>query len=462
MTCGQPRDCSGVPGLIPFLVVDRPASLRIIAGLELPTEELRLGLMTHANTTERFGELFRNFPCGEPDYCKKLHQARRHPQGLCSSGRQFASYFEKIGDSGVFNRDGCHYDDYPQLFRKYATLGVDFGIMADVLKDSERTIESARRGFEAYSQLRSPSFQLVGVAQGNSVREYLRCYTSLRRIGYNRIAIGGLLRKKEKSKHFVHVRDEHMMYDVLRAIRLRYPADWLFALGAYHPKRHNRLAALGIFGGDYKGWIFHYSQQERKRVRRLEDRRRYRQVRQYLLTEVVSRILGTRGNSNLLVLGCSRAKVRRIGELPAIQLYDGPTFRMVRNLFFDGLHLDVDLAIFSGKHGLIMPSVRLQYYNKRLEDSSVSNPLVSTAIHDLASEVRKKKYKEVFLSMGSDYAMALCGFPRVGSRVRVLLPSGPIGKRLAQTKRWLVSKSNRGVAGIYPASGAFSGPKPSE
>src|SRR5205807_6709914 len=114
------------------------------------------------------------------------------------------------------------------------------------LKDTERTLESAHQAVEYYRRHDQP-FRLVGVAQGNRLREYIECYSRLRKLGFGEIAVGGLLKKKENSKRFAYIRDESALYGVLRALRLKYPDDWLFALGAYHPKRHNRFEALNIF-----------------------------------------------------------------------------------------------------------------------------------------------------------------------------------------------------------------------
>lgn len=429
--------------LIPFLVVDRPASLRILSSLRLPPGQSKLGLMTHANTTDKFASLFSRFPCGEPDYCKLLHRRERHPEGRCVAGNAYASHFVTMGDSGVFTREGCQFSDYEALFKKYRSLGVNYGIIIDHLKDSERTIKSAEKAIKEYRRFRRRPFTLVGVAQGNSVKEYVECYESLKNLGFEHIAVGGLLRKKEKSKRFTHVRDEAEMYSVLRALRREHPRDWLFALGAYHPKRHNRLEALNIWGGDYKGWIFHYPKSTTGHPRRWLDHRRYRAVRNYIEQNVVMRITGEVGNRNLLVLGCSRAKLPSSELLPAIERYDGPVFRMVRKAFFDGLHLDVDIAILSGKYGLLPPNTMIADYDLRLTPGAPPPTASSVWRQDLLRQIDAHNYKDVFLSMGSDYLKALGDLHSGSRRTRIRQPKGRIGERLAQTKKWLLSKSNK-------------------
>ena len=346
-----------------------------------------------------------------------------------------------MGDSGVFSKEGCKHSDYISLFKKYRALGVRYGVMIDHLKDAERTTESAEDALECYQRGIQP-FRLVGVAQGNTLREYLDSYSKLRRMGFDMIAVGGLLKKKENSKRFAYVRDEAALYGVLRALRLKYPDDWLFALGAYHPKRHNRFDALNIFGGDYKGWIFQYSYSGRKKARAWRDERRYKQVRTYIENELFARLTGSKVNRNLLILGCSRSK-RGIGSpLPAIERYDGPGFRMVRRMFFNGLHLDVDLMIFSAKFGLLWPSTPIPNYDHLL-DGTNKIARGREASKELSETIERLGYQEVFLSMGQKYASALQGYPMNGTAAKLIVPIGRIGKRLQQTRRWLTGKSNR-------------------
>lgn len=411
--------------------------------------------MTHANTTDRFATLFSNFPCGEPDYCKLLSHHQRHPEGRCAAGRAYAARFVTMCDSGVFTREGCRFSDYAALFNKYRSLGVDYGIIIDHLKDSERTIKSAEEAFKEYRRLQRHPFQLVGVAQGNSVKEYVGCYTRLKEIGFDKVAVGGLLRKKEQSKRFTHVRDEAVMYSVLRALRKAYPNDWLFALGAYHPKRHNRLDALNVWGGDYKGWIFHYPEPKKTHPRRWEDRRRYRAVRTYIEQDVVRRVTGETGNRNLLVLGCSKVKLAVKELLPAIERYDGPAFRMVRGMFFDGLHLDVDLAVLSGKFGFLQPNARIPDYDFRLPGEGPIPAKAAEWKSDLLRQVESHRYKKVLLAMGPAYLRALGPLKVEGQRTTFEQTDGRIGVRLSQTRRWLLSKSNRTSAGERPVRGAF-------
>jgi hypothetical protein len=221
--------------MIPFFVVDRPMSLKLLEFCGIDKQNSKIGLMGHANTTKNFQKLFKKF-----------------------KGKNIV----KMADSGVFTKNGCMSNGYEELFSKYEFMGVEYGIMIDVFKNKDETIKSARKAIRTYKKHKR-SFNLVGVAQGNSIEEYFSCYTTLKNLGFEHIAIGGLLVKHVNSARYVHLKSEKFLGDVLKKIRTDYPGDWLFTLGCYNPKRHSLLEEYNVFGGDYKGWILNYKNPER-------------------------------------------------------------------------------------------------------------------------------------------------------------------------------------------------------
>jgi len=54
--------------------------------------------------------------------------------------------------------------------------------MIDFLKEKDKTIKSAAKAMEVYEESERP-FKLVGVAQGNTLAEYMQCYEELKSIG---------------------------------------------------------------------------------------------------------------------------------------------------------------------------------------------------------------------------------------------------------------------------------------
>ena len=217
--------------MIPFFVVDRPISLEIIGGLVIPAGK-QIGLMAHANTSLNFRRAFREY-----------------------SYQQVV----KMCDSAIFDNDRSK-TTYADLYSRYEEMGADYGVMIDVLRDPKATLESAEKALEVYSQQKC-TFNLVAVTQGANVREYLDCYEKLKEMGFEYIAVGGLLHKRDRSARYMRVPDEQFMREILRSICNTFNPHWLFALGCLHPSRIELFKELNVWG-DYKGWIFEYEKRD--------------------------------------------------------------------------------------------------------------------------------------------------------------------------------------------------------
>lgn len=259
-----PIDVTLADNFIPFLVADRPASLKIISGINRKKINGRIGIMSHANTTNNFKKLFRKFPNIQETY--NYVKIKRDD-------------IIKITDSGVFTKEGCLFPSYYELFDEYEKMETDFGIMIDYLGDLPKTIESAKEAMRIYSE-KHWSFKLIGVIQGNNEKEYLECYISLKKLGYEFIAIGGLLKKNNKVPRWVRVKNENFMYKVIETVRKYDPNGWLFALGCYSLDRHYDLSKLGLYGSDSKAWIFKYKKRHNDKEKARLDR--YKQIRKYI------------------------------------------------------------------------------------------------------------------------------------------------------------------------------------
>lgn len=244
--------------MIPFFVADRPMSLRLLKGLPLQAyPNARIGLMAHANTTPNFQKAFDNYPCDNLQFCDAVGGPCECPDAIeeCSTRHYILEHTIKMCDSGIFTREGATLT-YNELFEAYTQMGVEYGIIIDVFQDLEATLRSAETALQSYARY-ADKFHLVGVAQGETVDDYLECYSRLRQMGFDHIAIGGLLRRRENTVRFPYVRDKEFMMQVLVELRELYPNDWLFALGCFHPSRLSRFQELGV-RADYKGWIFQY------------------------------------------------------------------------------------------------------------------------------------------------------------------------------------------------------------
>ena len=211
--------------LIPFCVADRPISLSIVKGVSLPSG-MKIGIMSQAATTsEAFKKLFALYP-----YRTEVIYSNGEPTDLVIK-RQTV----KMVDSGIFGKSGCSLT-YEELFRDYRTMKTDYGIIIDVFGDCDETVRSARKALKEYDE-EQDRFKLVGVAQGQDICDYLRCYEKLAVMGYTHIALGGLLRKRKNTVRYAHVRGGTFLEKQLKELRKYFDPEWLYLLGVFHPKR---------------------------------------------------------------------------------------------------------------------------------------------------------------------------------------------------------------------------------
>jgi len=260
--------------------------------------------MSHTNTSKNFQELFSLYPCVKRNYCEVVQGTCPYDKEInrCPKGSIIKKNTIKMCDSGIFQKEGCSFE-YSKLFSIYENMKVTYGIIIDYLKQKDETLKSAKKALKEYKN-GNYYFQLVGVSQGETLEEYVECYNKLKKMGYSHIAVGGLLKKRENSVRYVGVRSEQLLRDTLSRIRNENPKDWLFALGCYHPKRHGSFSKIGVFGSDYKGWIFNYDigrgkkndppNEEKKEL----QRRRFKQVREFL-QELYSIIQATSSNCKM-------------------------------------------------------------------------------------------------------------------------------------------------------------------
>lgn len=473
---------------IPFFVVDRPMSLELLKYCEIDKQKGVYGLMAHANTSRRFQKLFSEFK---------------------------GSNIVKAADSGVFTKDGCKLN-YKDLFSTYERMGVEYGIMIDFLKDKDKTLESAKEAIKIYNE-KNYSFKLVGVAQGNTIKEYLECYDELKSLGFEHIAIGGLLKKNVNSARYVRVRDENLLWDVVSEIRSCYKNDWLFLLGCYHPKRHKMFEKFNIYGGDYKGWILNYKTpeiliesinkdlesfekninnsqlknllQEKEKInqelRKLRKDKKLRKSKEKEKIELEMEILSLRKNlakelgdqyskklqtyekilfmnkdtareyrfmqirayldnnifslfrNYLLIISCSEKKAQISNPAPAIEVYDGPFFKMIRKLkneskFSNNIHV----LIISAKYGIIGLYDLIEKYNQKMTKRRAEELKIGVK-KKLEEFLNNKNFKEIFVCLGKNYRLVLDGF---NSDIPIIYADGKIGEKLSQTKEWVCSK----------------------
>lgn len=428
-----------MPGnkLIPHFVADRPMSLRILAGLDLDTHPVRFGLMLQACGTKNYREMVSRLPCLELEYCRVIRGECPYNGDIsrCKAGQKFKKLVTTIADSGVFTKNGSSID-YHELFNRYQSMGVERGIILDELGDCTGTIHSAKKGLEIFSQKQYP-FQLIGVAQGKNPDDYLKCYEKLIKLGFNEIAIGGLLTKKINTARFAHSNKEDIEA-VIKKITSEWQPKRLFVLGVYNPKRHEFLENLGVNAADYKGWIFQYTPHfTEPHLRHLD---RIIQTQSFIEMNILSRISGhpvkeksihciskslsanihvngsrvyvkngngaqsLQSNKQIVVISCGKTK-NQVPLCESKEAYTGKSFRMKRK-FAETSKLP--WFILSAKYGLLRPETIIDpNYDKTIKNKTDIENLANIIQDQLPIFSELNNVKEIFFLGPLAYSTAL-------------------------------------------------------
>ncbi len=153
-------------------------------------------------------------------------------------------------------------------------------------------------------------------------------------------------------------------------------------------------------------------------------------------------MLSCPNGKRLIVLGCSAAKVSANGALPAITLYDGPMFRVLRSFLRDYRWPEsLSLAVLSAKYGMIGGVSQIETYDQRMTPErarelcdSVTETLVDwSPAHDQA----------VFV-LGQDYVRSINSNLIAKYYREHRIVEGPIGIKLSRLHDMLRSQSTAG------------------
>jgi hypothetical protein len=134
------------------------------------------------------------------------------------------------------------------------------------------------------------------------------------------------------------------------------------------------------------------------------------------------------------VLGCSDRKRTVKGKLPALELYDGVNFRVLRAFLREcGWPPGLTIKILSAKYGIIDATTLIENYDQRV-DRATARKMNRSVLKILA---RIDKPASVFINLGKDYLPAIEGIDGLFGRKRIVHAVGGIGQKMAHMKRWL-------------------------
>jgi len=142
---------------------------------------------------------------------------------------------------------------------------------------------------------------------------------------------------------------------------------------------------------------------------------------------------------HLLILGCSDRKREGKGALPALELYDGVNFRVLRSFLNErGWPPGLCIKIISAKYGLIDATELIESYDQRMDHARACQ--MNREV--LKKLVRFGKPSSAFVNLGHDYLPAISRIERL-FRGRLVFADGGIGLKMAQMKEWLHGLPNK-------------------
>ena len=143
---------------------------------------------------------------------------------------------------------------------------------------------------------------------------------------------------------------------------------------------------------------------------------------------------------HLLILACSGGKIENLGQAPALEVYDGPNFRVLRKFLREkGWPPGLIIKIISAKHKIIDATKPIEPYNERLEKETAKKIRQKVRRH-----LRKLGAPEsVFINMGKDYLPAVYRIETLFGDDRIRYADGGIGKKMQKMKQWLEGLPNR-------------------
>lgn len=137
----------------------------------------------------------------------------------------------------------------------------------------------------------------------------------------------------------------------------------------------------------------------------------------------------------LLVLSCAQRKRQNAEPLPAIERYDGPTFRLLRR--YRRIHSDhhLDIYILSARYGLIPGHQQIPTYD--VEMTPERSDLLRTCVtRTIRSIVEESKYQAILACAGRHYLNLIANGLQ---DVEYDFASGTVGRQLTLLHNWLYS-----------------------
>jgi hypothetical protein len=143
----------------------------------------------------------------------------------------------------------------------------------------------------------------------------------------------------------------------------------------------------------------------------------------------------------LLILACTERKQETTGNLPAIDRYDGPTFRVLRK-YLRQSNEPLSIYVLSAEFGLISAKKKIPYYNRRMDERRAVE-LAPSVVRTYRRVLKRTQWNQIGICLGRGYLSAINGALYHHKRPKLTVVSGGLGKRLTALYGWLNSGSNQ-------------------
>jgi len=149
-------------------------------------------------------------------------------------------------------------------------------------------------------------------------------------------------------------------------------------------------------------------------------------------------------NRFLMIIPCSKRKCDSVGSMiAAIDLYDGPFYRIIRKTFREQGELNnLDIKILSAKYGLISSYEHIAYYDQKMT-ANRAKELATSIKNILTNQLQRNDYREIFINVGKSYMLALEPCSYMLNSENVIYAHGMIGERMRQLKIWMIKLFDR-------------------
>ncbi len=215
----------------------------------------------------------------------------------------------------------------------------------------------------------------------------------------------------------------------------------------------------GVWGSDYKGWIFNYEKkqtvidlissgkvatQARVSLKDLtvrEVKQTTEQELRFALTRasVEKRVMNRLHDRRLLIIGCSARKHSVDRKLLAWDLYDGVVFRMLKALRRKGqMPSGTDILILSAEYGIVEAETRIKHYDRKMDEARAKE-LNASNLETLKRVTLATPYREIFLCLGKTYRDSVAPISAWAPEgTKVWAANGRIGEKLSHLKKWVI------------------------